>query len=59
MWKTPGAWRIAWPCPRTWPGGTYTLCLSFLDPDSGLPALPLNMAGGENLRYPLYAITIK
>lgn len=45
--------------PKDLPGGTYTLCLSFLDPDSGLPALPLNMAGGENLRYPLYAITIK
>lgn len=44
--------------PDDLPPGTYTLTIAFLDMDSREPALPLNMAGGDAWRYPLYTIDI-
>lgn len=42
------------------PAGVYQLCVAVIDPDTGLPAMRLAIAGGrEDLRYPLYELTIE
>ncbi len=46
--------------PSDLPQGTYRLCVAVLDVDTGVPSMRLALAGGgEDLRYPLYPLTIQ
>ena len=45
--------------PADLPEGSYVLSVAILDMDSRLPAIHLNMEGGDGMpRYPLYEMTI-